>query len=178
MLIFLLVAYLGGNDLKCQQHIQIIQDTTGKISLYMKRKIAATSHELFQKNLSWINDHKKRLKGEVLYRNHSTGEIVLKGRQILSLGRVNSGLQTQMHFTLEIRQEHHECVASIKNIYYKSIPTYGKQGTPSQITYDSDWFHKNGYYRKNGKQRPLNTIYKERTIEAGKQLLTSLKARW
>jgi len=84
-----------------------------------------------------------------------------------------SVFRTRMNFTLKMRKVKNQSVVELTDIYYQSIPTYGKQGTPAVISYPEDWFSKNKLYEKSGKIRWLNQVMKQNTIAKAKELLTS-----
>ncbi|MCT4603330.1 MAG: hypothetical protein N4A59_10570 [Marinifilum sp.] len=96
--------------------------------------------------------------------NDDSGEAKLKGNSLIYLSKNKSVFQTRMYYTLSLKEHNNQVQIEIKDVYYVSLPVYGKQGTSSVISYPSDWFSKEKLYKKSGKERYLNSIVKENTI--------------
>jgi len=84
--------------------------------------------------------------------------------------------KTKMFYSLHIQNKKGKTLIEIKDIYYESYPKYGKQGTPSIITYPSDWYSKKKLYKKSGKERWLNAIVKQNTIDKSSEILNEALA--
>jgi len=141
------------------------------------------SHELsraqvFATSMEWVRDHLSEMDGKVIYQNAYKGELIVKGKKNIPLGKSGSAFQTRMFFTLRIAIHEDSIRTKIQDIYYQSLPEYGKQGTPAIISYPQDWLQASRLKKKNGKTRWLNQYYKENSIEAGQEILASLQRRF
>jgi len=108
--------------------------------------------------------------------NHTTKEILIKGQTIINLSKSESVYKTRMFYSLHILNKNDKTLIEIKDIYYESFPEYGKQGTPSIITYPSDWYSHKKLYKKSGKERWLNAIVKQNTINKSSEILNEALA--
>jgi len=108
--------------------------------------------------------------------NHTSNKILIKGQTVINLSKAESVFKTKMFYSLHIQNEKDKILIEIKDIYYESYPEYGKQGTPSIITYPSDWYSKKKLYKKSGKERWLNAIVKQNTIDKSSEILNEALA--
>lgn len=108
--------------------------------------------------------------------NEKSGEARLKGNSLIYLSQTPSTFQTRMYYTLSLKEQNNQLQIEIKDVYYVSLPVYGKQGTASVISYPSDWFSKEKLYKKSGKERYLNSMVKQNTISKMNELMDSALA--
>lgn len=147
----------------------LIIDDDGEISLETNYMRSATSQQ-FQ---NWIYSLPDNVNGKIEYTNSNSGEIRFKACVPIFLSKKPSVFQTEMHFTLSIKNKKNKSTVKITDIYYRSYPEYGKQGTPSIISYPKDWYSKAKLRKKSGKLPCLNQIVKENTISKAEDLLAS-----
>lgn len=105
--------------------------------------------------------------------NDNLGEASIKGNSLIYLSKKKSSFQTRMHYSLRLKKVNNQLQIDIQDVYYMSLPVYGKQGTPSVISYPSDWFSNEKLYKKSGKERYLNAIVKENTIAKLNEVMNS-----
>ncbi len=149
------------------ENINLITDDSGNLKFettYQQKQIESTQI------LNWLNALPNNVIGEIVYSNPKVGDLKYKASVPIFLSESESVYQTKMHFTILV---HDNSRIELTNIYYKSVPEYGKQGTPSMISYPSDWFSKSKLYKKSGKTRWLNQILKDNTIKMASKLLQS-----
>ncbi|WP_421920281.1 hypothetical protein [Marinifilum sp.] len=108
--------------------------------------------------------------------NTNSGEARIKGNSLIYLSRKQSSFQTKMYYTISLKEQNNQLQIEIKDVYYLSLPVYGKQGTPSVISYPSDWFSKEKLYKKSGKERYLNSLVKQNTIDKMNEIMNSALA--
>ncbi|MFA8436401.1 MAG: DUF4468 domain-containing protein [Marinifilaceae bacterium] len=169
---------LSLNFLNAQNAIQVHLNKEGHLKIELIEKTEQSKPAAFNTSLEWIQYNKSELEGKITYQNSNTGHIVFKAHKNINLSKSTSTFQTRMFFTLYILANDNKLMAEVKDIYYKSIPEYGKQGTPAIISYTEDWLQKEKYYKKNGEIRWLNQYLKNSSIEAGNQILSSLQNRF
>ena len=168
-LMLLILAISLSTTLFAQQaeNINLITDDSGNLkfeAIYQQKQIESAQI------LNWLNALPKNVIGELVYSNPKDGDMKYKASVPIFLSKKKSVYQTKMHFTILV---HDNSLIELTNIYYKSVPEYGKQGTPSVISYPSDWFSKSKLYKKSGKTRWLNQILKDNTIKMASKLLQS-----
>ncbi|MBN2595572.1 hypothetical protein [Labilibaculum sp.] len=152
------------------EKINLFLDDDGNVSLETKYLQTATISQQFQ---NWISSFPENVNGEIISINSNSREFCYKGCVPIFLSEKPSVFQTEMHFTLSIHSEENQIIAAIKDIYYQSYPEYGKQGTPSIISYPKDWYSKAKLRKKTGKLPWLNRLVKENTISKSEELLAS-----
>ncbi|MGQ1910521.1 hypothetical protein ACT3CE_12140 [Marinifilum sp. RC60d5] len=118
---------------------------------------------------NWLISNKE-LKLE--YFNSAKGKAFISGSTILNLSNKESAFKSKMHFSIYLKKECQNTIIELKDIYYETLPRYGKQGTPAIISYPGDWFSKDNLYKKSGKERWLNAIVKQNTILKTKEILS------
>ena len=150
-------------------NMKLFINDQGNIEFETKYQQQTTVNQL----QNWLHSLPESTKGKIEYINAKSGELRYSGNAMIYMSEKSSVFQTQMFFTIHIRRDAHHSVVEIKDIYYKSLPEYGKQGTPSVITYPSDWFADNKLYKKSGKMRWLNQMMKQNTIAKAEELLAS-----
>ncbi|NOU59532.1 hypothetical protein [Marinifilum caeruleilacunae] len=143
-----------------------IDDNT---AIKMTSSIQISTHH-FAEIRNWVLSS-EALELEML--NSNTGEANIKGCNLIYLSEKQSSFQTQMHYTLRLKEVNNQLLIEIKDVYYMSLPVYGKQGTPSVISYPSDWFSNEKLHKKSGKERYLNAIVKKNTIAKMKEVMNS-----
>lgn len=150
------------------ERIELILNEDGMIKL--ETIYQQTSLEQVQ---NWLASLSHNVRGKIEFSNPKTGEIRYKGFTLICLSEKPSVFQTKMFFTIAVHKEAKQYFVEIKDIFYQSIPEYGKQGTPAIITYPEDWYSKTKLYRKSGKTRWLHQMVKQNTISKAKELLAS-----
>lgn len=108
--------------------------------------------------------------------NPNIGKAVVKGNSLIYLSKKRSSFQTKMYYTLNLKTENNQLKIELKDVYYVSLPVYGKQGTPSVTSYPSDWFSQEKLYKKSGKERYLNSVLKQNTIDKMNEVMSSALA--
>ncbi len=133
------------NDIKT--HLK----TNGDLEFELKQ-----DNNIFQSSdyQSIITSFKHSISGNII-RINST-ELIYKGKTKIYLSQKPSAFQTEILFTLRISKTATGTRYILNHIHYKSIPEYGKQGSPAIHTTCSDWFSPKRLYRKSGKMRRQN----------------------
>ena len=168
-LLFLLLAFSINTSLFAQvsDNIILITDDSGNLKFEAKNQQKQIESNQIT---NWLNALPNDVIGEIVYSNPKVGDVKYKASVPIFLSKKESVYQTKMHFTILV---HDNSTIELCNIYYKSIPEYGKQGTPSVTSYPSDWFSKSKFYKKSGKTRWLNQTLKDNTIKMANKLLQS-----
>lgn len=168
-LLLLLLSILVNSSLFAQQsnNINLITDESGNLKFEVNYH---QEHIESAQIINWLNSLPKNVIGDFIYSNPNIGDMKYEASTPIFLSKTESIFQTKMHFTILV---HDNSLIELTNIYYRSIPEYGKQGTPSLISYPSDWFSENKLYKKSGKARWLNQILKDNTIKMASKLLQS-----
>lgn len=125
--------------------------------------------------LNWFSSFPNEVNGEINRLNSKSGEAIYSAKLPVSLSEKTSVYKTEMHFKIHIYKRSNKSVIELKDIYYTSIPEYGKQGTPSLTSYPVDWFSTAKLYKKSGEIRWLNQKLKQNTIAKAIKLLSSSK---
>ncbi len=170
ILIIISVAYSTIVPAQQLEKINLFLDDLGNIKLETNYQQTATTSQQFQ---NWISSLPKNVSGNIEYTNSNSGEFRFKGCVPILLSEKTSVFKTEMHFTLSIYRIANQSTAKITDIYYRSFPEYGKQGTPSVISYPKDWYSKAQLRKKSGKLPWLNQVVKENTITKAEELLAS-----
>lgn len=118
---------------------------------------------------NWLISNKKI---NLEYFNSVKGKAIISGSTIINLSRNESTFKSKMHFSIYLKKECQNSTIELSDIYYETLPQYGKQGTPGIISYPGDWFSKDNLYKKSGKERWLNAIVKQNTILKTKEILS------
>lgn len=164
LLSFLLISFIGLSQVKPVQ----VQNPHSNINFDM----SVVKNDVSFNNLQeWLTSLPSS--GEIVKVNSNKGEIIYKGFTLINMSEKPSVFQTEMHYAIHVKNTNSGVQISLKDIYYQSIPEYGKQGTPSVISYPSDWFAKEKMYRKSGKEKWLNKMVQQNTIAKAEELLAS-----
>ncbi|MDM8159472.1 hypothetical protein QUH73_06590 [Labilibaculum sp. K2S] len=153
-----------------KKNIDLFLDDDGNISLETKYLQTAITDQQIRE---WISSFPDHVNGKIEYINSHSGEFRYKGWVPISLSERPSVFQIEMHFTLSIHSAEDQLIVGISDIYYKSYPEYGKQGTPSIISYPKDWYSKAKLRKKKGNLPWLNSLVKKNTISKAEELLAS-----
>jgi len=120
---------------------------------------------------NWVISTDESISGKIVKIN--TKGLTYKGKTLVYLSENPSTFQTQMFFTLEISQSDEGVSYVMKDIHYKSLPEYGKQGTASIHTNSCDWFAPNKLYKRSGKMRRMNQNLMNNSTKLAEELLLS-----
>jgi len=120
---------------------------------------------------NWFISIDEAISGNITQVNSK--KLIYKGKTLVYLSKKPSTFQTQMFFTLEISQSDKGASCLMKDIHYKSLPEYGKQGTASLLTQSCDWFAPKRLYRKSGKVRQINQNLMNSSTQVAEELLLS-----
>ncbi|RXQ93953.1 hypothetical protein EO244_10275 [Ancylomarina salipaludis] len=125
----------------------------------------------FDQYQNWIKSVDHFVSGEVV--QVSSEKFIYKGKTLIYLSEKPSTFQTELLFTLNITQNQRGTKLVLNDIHYKSLPEYGKQGTPAIQTDCSDWFAKKKLYKKSGKMRTLNQNLMNNSSQFAEKLILS-----
>ena len=125
----------------------------------------------FDQYQNWIKSVDHFVSGEVV--QVSSEKFIYKGKTLIYLSEKPSTFQTELLFTLNITQNQRGTKLVLNDIHYKSLPEYGKQGTPAIQTDCSDWFAKKKLYKKSGKMRTLNRNLMTNSSQFAEKLILS-----
>lgn len=120
---------------------------------------------------NWLISNKKI---NLEYYKPAKGKAIIKGNTIIKLSKKASVFESKMYFCIHIKKENTNTIFALNNIYYETLPQYGKQGCPAIISYPNDWFSKDNLYKKSGKERWLNALVKQNTILKTKEILSEV----
>ncbi|MGZ2368542.1 hypothetical protein ACXR6G_01990 [Ancylomarina sp. YFZ004] len=120
---------------------------------------------------NWTQSTNHYISGEITRINSK--EFIYTGKSRIYLSQKPSTFQTDILFTLHISKKNGGTHYVMKDIHYKSIPEYGKQGTPAIHTYCSDWFTHKKLYKKSGKMRTLNQNLMKNSTQFAEELILS-----
>lgn len=168
ILIIISIAFNSVIHAQQSEKINLFLDDFGNISL--RANFQQTTSLQIQ---NWISSLPDNVTGKIEYNNSNSGEFRFKGCVPIFLSERPSVFQTEMHFTLSIHNKDYKSTVEITDIYYQSFPEYGKQGTPSIISYPEDWYSKAKLSKKSGELPWLNQVVKENTISKAEELLAS-----
>ena len=149
-------------NIKSQKH------TNGELQFELQVK-NQTFH--LDKYENWLKSTSLPISGNIVLIN--SREFIYEGKSLINLSKKPSTFQTEILFTLGITQNSTGTNYVIKNIRFKSLPEYGKQGTPALFTNCSDWFSDKKLYKKSGKMRSINENLINNSRKFAKELLLS-----
>lgn len=155
MRLFLIISLLiiGQFSILAQNNTNISfeKNTNGELlfELQIENEIFRT-----EKYKNWIKSTTQSISGEIIQINSK--QFTYKGKSLISLSKKPSTFQTEILFTLYISENKEGTKYIVKNIRFKSLPEYGKQGTPALFSNCSDWFTDKKLYKKSGKTRCMN----------------------
>ena len=172
MRIFMIISILilGQFSIIAQNKVNIKSQlkTNGDLQFELQLENQVFQSETFQ---NWIQSTNHYISGEIVLINSK--EFVYKGKSRIYLSQKPSTFQTDILFTLHISKNKEGTHYILKDIHYKSIPTYGKQGTPAFHTDCSDWFTHKKLYKKSGKMRTLNQNLMKNSTQFAEELILS-----
>jgi len=143
-------------------------DTNGELQFELQLENQKFQLDNYQ---NWIKSTDHFISGEIIRINSK--EFIYKGKTLIYLSKKPSTFQTEILFTLNITKDSKGTKLILNDIYYKSLPEYGKQGTPAIITDCSDWFTHKKLYKKSGKMRTLNQNLMINSSQFATELLLS-----
>lgn len=172
MRIFLIISILilGQFSILAQNKVDIKSQlkTNGDLQFELQLENQPFQLETFH---NWIQSTNHYVSGEIIRINSK--EFIYKGKSRIYLSQKPSTFQTEILFTLHISKSNGGTHYVLKDIHYKSIPKYGKQGTPAFHTYCSDWFTHKKLYKKSGKMRTLNQNLMKNSTQFAEELILS-----
>ena len=155
MRIFLIISILilGQFSILAQNnaHIKSQKHTNGELQFELQIKDQAFQSTKYE---NWIKSTAHSISGEIIQINSE--EFIYKGKSLIYLSKKPSTFQTEILFTIDITKNEGGTKYVIKDIHFKSLPEYGKQGTPALFSDCSDWFTDKKLYKKSGKIRGMN----------------------
>lgn len=167
-IILMLIFSQFSNLAQKKTDIKLQLDNNGKLQFELQLKDQKIQLDNYQK---WIHSIDHSITGEIIRVNSK--EFIYKGKRLVYLSKKPSTFQTEILFTLNISHNAKGTQLTLNNIYYKSLPEYGKQGTPAIITDCSDWFSHKKLYKKSGKMRTLNQNLMHNSTAFAEELLLS-----
>lgn len=168
LIMFLLIIIFAQHPIMAQNHTDIKSNISDNGQLQFELKLPDQKINL-NNYQNWISSIDESISGKIIRINSKS--IIYKGSTLVYLSEKPSTFQTQMFFTLEISQSNEGINYVIKEIHYKSLPEYGKQGTASLHTQSYDWFAPNKLYRKSGKMRRINQNLMNSSTKLAEELL-------
>ena len=172
MRIFMIISILilGQFSILAQNDVDIKSQlkTNGDLQFELQLENQPFQLETFQ---NWIQSTNHYVSGEIVRINSK--EFVYKGKSHIYLSKKPSTFQTEILFTLHITHNNGATHYILKDIHYKSIPTYGKQGTPAIKTDSSYWFAHKKLYKKSGKMRTMNENLMKNSTKFAEGLILS-----
>ncbi len=172
MRIFIIISILilGQFSIFAQNKTEIksLLKTNGDLQFELQLENQPFELETFH---NWIQSTNHYVSGEIVRINSK--EFIYKGKSRIYMSKKPSTFQTDILFTLHISKSNGGTHYIIKDIHYKSIPTYGKQGSPVFHTYSSDWFTHKKLYKKSGKIRTLNQNLMNNSTQFAEELILS-----
>jgi hypothetical protein len=146
MRIFLIISILilGQFLISAQNkaNIKSLKNTNGELQFELR-----IENQTFQldKYENWMKSTDHFISGDMILINSK--EFIYEGKYLINLSRNPSTFQTEILFTFGITQNSKGTKYVIKDIHFKSLPVYGKQGTPALFSNCSDWFSAKNFIR-------------------------------
>ena len=172
MRIFMLISMLilGQFSISAQNNANIKSQkhTNGELQFELQTENKSLQLDKYE---NWLKSTDHSISGDIVRINSE--EFIYKGKTLIYLSKKPSTFQTEILFTLGITQNSTGTNYVIKNIRFKSLPEYGKQGTPALFTNCSDWFSDKKLYKKSGKMRSINEHLLNNSTKFAKELLLS-----
>ena len=172
MRIFMIISMLilGQYSISAQNNANINSQKNTNGELRFELQLENQTFQL-DKYENWIKSTDHSISGDIIRINSE--EFIYKGKTLIYMSKKPSTFQTEILFTLGVTQNSTGTKYVIKDIRFKSIPEYGKQGTPALFTNCSDWFSDNKLYKKSGKMRSLNENLMNNSTKFAEELLLS-----
>ena len=167
---FILVIVVCQQPIMAQNHMDIKSNVGNDGQLQFELNLANQKINL-DNYRNWISSIDESISGKIIRINSNS--ITYKGSSLVYLSEKPSTFQTQMFFTLEISQFDKGASYVMKEIHYKSLPEYGKQGTASLLTQSCDWFAPNKLYKRSGKVRQINQNLLNSSTKLAEELILS-----
>jgi len=168
MLILGLILYQFSISAQNNAHINFQKHTNGQLQFELQIENQAFQIDKYE---NWIKSIRHSISGEITQINSE--EFIYKGKSLVYLSKKPSTFQTEILFTLGITQNKEGTKYVIKDIHFKSLPEYGKQGTPALFSDCSDWFTDKKLYKKSGKMRSMNENLLNNSTKFAEELLLS-----
>jgi len=167
---FILIVVFCHQPIMSQNHTDIKSniDTNGQLQFELNLANKEINLDNYR---NWISSIDESISGKIIRINSKS--IIYKGSSLVYLSEKPSTFQTQMFFTLEISQSDKGANYVMKEIHYKSLPEYGKQGTASLLTQSCDWFAPHKLYKKSGKMRQMNQNLLNSSTKLAEDLILS-----
>ncbi len=143
-------------------------DSNGELQVELQLNQQEFQFDQYQ---NWIKSVDHFVSGEIVQVNSE--KFVYKGKTLIYLSEKPSTFQTELLFTLSITQNQKGTKLVLNDIHYKSLPEYGKQGTPAIQTNCQDWFARKKLYKKSGKMRTLNQNLMKNSSQFAEKLILS-----
>ena len=172
MRIFILISMLilGQFSISAQNNTNIKSQKNTNGELLFEFQIESQAFQL-DKYENWMKSTDHSISGDITRINSE--EFIYKGKSLINLSKKPSTFQTEILFTLGITRNNNGTEYVIKDIRFKSLPEYGKQGTPALFTNCSDWFSDKKLYKKSGKMRSINENLMNNTTKFAEELFLS-----
>lgn len=133
---------------------------TDKTELYLRAK------EFFVEAFKSAND-------VIQLDDKESAVLIGKGFSDINLkGGFGVPIVMKMYYTIKVQSKDSRYKYEIYDILYKS---YGTYQYPETTIYSEGMFAKENYYKNNGKERTVNSNYKEATLNRINEIETSLK---
>jgi len=127
----------------------------GELSIIMAKKNILNSS--FFDELKFIRPN---LQFETIKGGESNGELKLLVNTKIKLQKRGANTESEVYFVLSVENSDKYLSLRVSDFRYKSMPIYGKQGTPSIVTYWNDWYSKN-----HSSKSDLSYLYTNNTRE-------------
>ena len=172
MRIFLIISILilGQFSISAQNkaNIKSQKHANGKLQFELQLENQTFHLDKFE---NWTKSTGHPISGDIVLINSK--EFIYEGKSLINLSKKPSTFQTEILFTLGVTQNSKGTKYVIKDIHFKSLPIYGKQGTPALYSNCSDWFSNKKLYKKSGKMRSINENLLNNSTKFAEELLLS-----
>ncbi|MFO0468781.1 MAG: DUF4468 domain-containing protein [Bacteroidota bacterium] len=140
----------------------VLVDSTSKSVLYSRAR-------------EWFVHTFKSADDVIQMEDKESGKIIGKAYSEITLPPIlGVTTVTKMYFTISVFLKDNRFKYEIGGIFYKSNPT---AQAPSQETTPEDWYNpETKMYKSNGKEKPINRGYYDRTLESINSIIKSLKS--
>ncbi len=172
MRVFLIISILilGHFSISAQNNINIKSQKNSNGELQFELQIENQTFHL-DKYENWMKSTDHSISGDIVLINSK--EFIYEGKTLINLSKKPSTFQSEILFTLGITQNSKGTKYVIKDIHFKSLPVYGKQGTPALFSDCSDWFSDKKLYKKSGKMKSVNKNLLNNSTKFAEELLLS-----
>ncbi len=168
MLISMLILLQFSISAQNNANIKSQKNTNGELQFELLVESQAFQLDKYE---NWTKSVDHSISGDITRINSK--EFIYKGKKMIYLSKKPSTFQTEILFTLGITQNSTGTKYVIKDIHFKSLPEYGKQGTPALFTNCYDWFSDKYLYKKSGKMRSVNENLMTNSTKFAEELLLS-----